>query len=209
MPQPALLRLMPQPCLLPGRRHFSPSGRCAQTGPHQRGADGAGPQHLLTQHGGWVQLASRVAGPEGCCKHWAWGVHAAPRLCCLHGCMQSCQRMLPAVSIPSTRLLTCAALPAALHLPAVNFWISYCLVPREMRMYPGRLPASAWHLANNPAGRVIGFSGVWRGAWGSVCEVGKAPPVCTDCRRVGHEASHHACSKQQLHSTPTPSAQLA
>lgn len=42
---------------------------------------------------------------------------------------------------------------------AINFWISYCLVPREMRMYPGRLPASAWHLANTPAGQVIGFSG--------------------------------------------------
>lgn len=76
--------------------------------------------------------------------------------------------MLPAVSISLTRPLTCAALPCHPPPAAVNFWISYCLVPREMRMYPGRLPASAWHLANNPAGQVIGFSGVWQGAWGSV-----------------------------------------
>jgi hypothetical protein len=42
---------------------------------------------------------------------------------------------------------------------AINFWLSHCVLPSESRQYGHRLTATAWHLANNAAGAVVGFSG--------------------------------------------------
>eukprot|EP00899_Mesostigma_viride_P003650 jgi/Mesvir1/13286/Mv16551-RA.1 len=47
------------------------------------------------------------------------------------------------------------------NMGAINFWLSYCLYPRETNQFAQRLSASAWDLAQAPGtqGRVLGFSG--------------------------------------------------
>ncbi|KAG2494611.1 hypothetical protein HYH03_007376 [Edaphochlamys debaryana] len=42
---------------------------------------------------------------------------------------------------------------------AVDFWLTYCVLPTETRQFPQRLAASAWHLAGRGGGGVVGFSG--------------------------------------------------
>eukprot|EP00882_Tetradesmus_deserticola_P025076 GHRQ01027510.1.p1 GENE.GHRQ01027510.1~~GHRQ01027510.1.p1 ORF type:complete len:136 (+),score=59.90 GHRQ01027510.1:286-693(+) len=42
---------------------------------------------------------------------------------------------------------------------AINFWLTHCVLPSESRQYAYRLTATAWHLAENAAGAVVGFSG--------------------------------------------------
>ncbi|PNH12760.1 hypothetical protein TSOC_000242, partial [Tetrabaena socialis] len=37
--------------------------------------------------------------------------------------------------------------------------LNYCVFPSETRQFPQRLATSAWHLADNERGRVVGFSG--------------------------------------------------
>jgi hypothetical protein len=45
------------------------------------------------------------------------------------------------------------------NMGTVSFWLNFCVIPIETRQYPKRLVASAWHLADNPRGLVVGFSG--------------------------------------------------
>ena len=45
------------------------------------------------------------------------------------------------------------------NMAAVGFWLSFCVLPLETGQYPQRLACSAWDLADNPRGRVVGFSG--------------------------------------------------
>eukprot|EP00899_Mesostigma_viride_P018047 jgi/Mesvir1/26243/Mv05721-RA.1 len=47
------------------------------------------------------------------------------------------------------------------NMGAINFWLSYCLFPRETNQFAQRLSASAWDLAqaSGTQGRVVGFSG--------------------------------------------------
>ena len=45
------------------------------------------------------------------------------------------------------------------NLAAVNFWLTFCVLPSETRQYPQRLACSAWHLAQSGSGLVAGFSG--------------------------------------------------
>jgi hypothetical protein len=45
------------------------------------------------------------------------------------------------------------------NMAAVDFWLSFCVLPVETGQYPQRLACSAWDLADNPSGRVVGFSG--------------------------------------------------
>jgi hypothetical protein len=42
---------------------------------------------------------------------------------------------------------------------AINFWLTHCVLPIESRQYSYRLTATSWHLADNAAGAVVGFSG--------------------------------------------------
>eukprot|EP00882_Tetradesmus_deserticola_P029156 GHRQ01032591.1.p1 GENE.GHRQ01032591.1~~GHRQ01032591.1.p1 ORF type:complete len:143 (-),score=72.31 GHRQ01032591.1:635-1063(-) len=42
---------------------------------------------------------------------------------------------------------------------AVDFWLTHCVLPSESRQYAYRLTATAWHLAENAASDVVGFSG--------------------------------------------------
>ena len=47
-------------------------------------------------------------------------------------------------------------------MAAVDFWLTYCVLPAETGQYPQRLAASAWHLAQRSSGEgggVVGFSG--------------------------------------------------
>jgi hypothetical protein len=45
------------------------------------------------------------------------------------------------------------------NMAAIDFWLAFCVFPTETQQYPQRLLANAWHLADNPGGRVVGFSG--------------------------------------------------
>eukprot|EP00899_Mesostigma_viride_P005241 jgi/Mesvir1/14718/Mv05368-RA.1 len=47
------------------------------------------------------------------------------------------------------------------NMGVVNFWLAYCLFPRETNQFEKRLSASAWDLAqpSGSKGRVVGFSG--------------------------------------------------
>jgi hypothetical protein len=45
------------------------------------------------------------------------------------------------------------------NMGAVGFWLSFCVLPVETGQYPQRLACSAWDLADNPGGKVVGFSG--------------------------------------------------
>jgi hypothetical protein len=45
------------------------------------------------------------------------------------------------------------------NMAAIDFWLNSCVFPCETQQYPQRLVANAWHLADNPGGRVVGFSG--------------------------------------------------
>eukprot|EP00967_Tisochrysis_lutea_P133638 scaffold234826_cov19-Tisochrysis_lutea.AAC.1 len=44
------------------------------------------------------------------------------------------------------------------NMAAVNFWLNFCVLPTETKQYPSRLARSAWHLADNAQGRIVGFS---------------------------------------------------
>jgi hypothetical protein len=41
----------------------------------------------------------------------------------------------------------------------IDFWLTHCVLPRDSRQCASRLTATAWHLADNAAGAVVGFSG--------------------------------------------------
>ncbi|GAB4822814.1 hypothetical protein N2152v2_009860 [Parachlorella kessleri] len=45
------------------------------------------------------------------------------------------------------------------NMGAVDFWLNSCVLGEETKQFPQRLVATAWHLADNPGGRVAGFSG--------------------------------------------------
>ncbi len=45
------------------------------------------------------------------------------------------------------------------NMAVADFWLKYCVLPSETKQFPQRLAASAWHLARNTRGRVVGFSG--------------------------------------------------
>ena len=42
----------------------------------------------------------------------------------------------------------------------IDFWVNFCVFPRETQQFPKRMTANSWHVAENPrAGAVVGFSG--------------------------------------------------
>ena len=45
------------------------------------------------------------------------------------------------------------------NMAAVEFWLAKCVFPFETQQFPHRLTATPWHLADNAAGEVVGFSG--------------------------------------------------
>jgi hypothetical protein len=45
------------------------------------------------------------------------------------------------------------------NMAVVDFWLNHRVYPTESRQFPQRLAASAWHVADNTRGRVVGFSG--------------------------------------------------
>eukprot|EP00899_Mesostigma_viride_P028443 jgi/Mesvir1/8784/Mv02694-RA.1 len=47
------------------------------------------------------------------------------------------------------------------NMEVINFWLAYCLFPRETNQFEKRMSASAWDLAqaSGTQGRVVGFSG--------------------------------------------------
>ena len=45
------------------------------------------------------------------------------------------------------------------NMAAIDFWLNTCIIPKETQQYPQRLVGNAWHLADNPHGQVVGFSG--------------------------------------------------
>lgn len=45
------------------------------------------------------------------------------------------------------------------NMHVVDFWLNHCVLPTETKQFPQRLACNAWHLADNPNGRVAGFSG--------------------------------------------------
>jgi hypothetical protein len=45
------------------------------------------------------------------------------------------------------------------NMCTINFWLNYCVFSKEMQQFPQRLMSSAWHLAENVGGHVVGFSG--------------------------------------------------
>ncbi|PNH10973.1 hypothetical protein TSOC_002217 [Tetrabaena socialis] len=45
------------------------------------------------------------------------------------------------------------------NVGAVDFYLNRCVFPSETWVFPTRLAASAWHLADNDDGQVVGFSG--------------------------------------------------
>ena len=55
------------------------------------------------------------------------------------------------------------------NMAAVDFWLDFCVFPDETRQFPSRMVASAWQLADNPKGTVVGFSGAGPGGDGLHC----------------------------------------
>lgn len=49
------------------------------------------------------------------------------------------------------------------NMGAVGFWLQYVCFKADTSQYPGRLKATAWHLATNSAARVVGFRCAVRG----------------------------------------------
>ena len=45
------------------------------------------------------------------------------------------------------------------NMKTINFWLNSCVFPLEMQHYPQRLTGTAWNVAENADGGVIGFSG--------------------------------------------------
>jgi hypothetical protein len=45
------------------------------------------------------------------------------------------------------------------NMETVSYWLANCVLPLETKQYPSRLVATAWHLAQNPTGKIAGFSG--------------------------------------------------
>eukprot|EP00882_Tetradesmus_deserticola_P022947 GHRQ01024959.1.p1 GENE.GHRQ01024959.1~~GHRQ01024959.1.p1 ORF type:complete len:142 (-),score=50.81 GHRQ01024959.1:17-442(-) len=45
------------------------------------------------------------------------------------------------------------------NMAVVDLWLTYCLLPDQTSQFPQRLTRNAWHLADNAAGAVVGFSG--------------------------------------------------
>jgi hypothetical protein len=45
------------------------------------------------------------------------------------------------------------------NMAAVDLWLTYSLLPDQTSQFPQRLTRNAWHLADNAAGDVGGFSG--------------------------------------------------
>lgn len=43
------------------------------------------------------------------------------------------------------------------NMGAINFWLQSCVFKAETSQYPSRLKATAWHLAANARGAVVGF----------------------------------------------------
>jgi len=43
------------------------------------------------------------------------------------------------------------------NMRTINFWLNYCVFPRETKQFPSRIMANAWDLTDG--GRVVGFSG--------------------------------------------------
>ena len=43
----------------------------------------------------------------------------------------------------------------------IDFWLNYCVFPRDTKQFPQRMTANSWHVAENPRGgsAVVGFSG--------------------------------------------------
>ena len=78
------------------------------------------------------------------------------------------------------------------NMAAVDFWLDFCVIPDETKQYPYRMVASAWQLADNPNGTVVGFSGAgqmgreaawlagWMAGWMDGCAhpAFPAPPSC-------------------------------
>ena len=43
------------------------------------------------------------------------------------------------------------------NMACVGFWLQYCVFKSDTSQYPGRLKATAWHLAVNGRREVVGF----------------------------------------------------
>ena len=96
------------------------------------------------------------------------------------------------------------------NMAAINFWLSYCVLGAETKQYPQRLSASAWHVADNTRGQVVGFSGTndnhrllplqvgsyWHGAPHSRCHVLLLLPLTAACP-YKHKHTH-----KHKHTTP-------
>jgi len=41
----------------------------------------------------------------------------------------------------------------------IDFFLNFCVFPRDTRQFPQRLTANSWHIAENRDGAVVGFSG--------------------------------------------------
>ena len=47
------------------------------------------------------------------------------------------------------------------NMAMIDFWLNYCVFPRDTKQFPQRMTANSWHVAENPRGgsAVVGFSG--------------------------------------------------
>ena len=41
----------------------------------------------------------------------------------------------------------------------IDFFLNYCVFPSDTKQFPKRMTANSWHVAENPRGTVVGFSG--------------------------------------------------
>lgn len=45
------------------------------------------------------------------------------------------------------------------NMLTIDFFLNFCVFPRDTRQFPQRLTANSWHIAENREGAVVGFSG--------------------------------------------------
>lgn len=87
---------------------------------------------------------------------------ARPHTACAHHCFAGSTDAFDSVDKvdpSSAHLMHTMWLHFRHNMEVINFWLSTCVLKDDMKQYSSRLVATAWHLAQNPTGNVLGFSG--------------------------------------------------
>jgi hypothetical protein len=123
-------------------------------------AAGAGAGRLL-----WCVLAALVVARQTwhrCAAHEISIRQTAAALCTCCCCCAGATAAFDSVDKldpNNTQLMSAMWSFFSHNMEVIHYWLATCVLPQETKQYAGRLEATAWHLAHNPAGNTAGFSG--------------------------------------------------